>query len=193
MLTELEKKILKFIGDYLRDNDGRSPTLNEIGNGCGLKSVGTIHRYLTSIEQKGFLDRAGQGWRMRIAPNELPYLGKIAAGIPIEAIEHPETIDLTALLLQPDCYVLNVEGDSMIDRGIFDSDLVVIKSTKIAQNGDIVVAIVDNEATLKEIKILNRGKAIEFIPHNIELELITYQSDEVVIRGVLMSVIRMNP
>jgi repressor LexA len=191
MLTELEQRMLNFIGDYLREHDGRSPTLVEIGEGCAVSSVGTVHRYLKAIEDKGFLDRAGSGWRTRLAPTELPFCGKIAAGRPILAVDQAESIDLLSLLVQPDCFVLRVEGDSMKDRGIFDGDLVIIKSVRTARNGEIVVALVDNEATLKEFR--KSGRRIELIPHNKKFRIQEFDADAVEIQGVLTSVIRTNP
>lgn len=193
MLTDLEQRMLNFIGEYLREHAGRSPTLSEIGNGCGVNSVGTVHRYLKSIEDKGFLDRARAGWRTRLAPTELPFCGRVAAGAPIEAIEQAEGIDLMALLVQPDCFVLRVAGDSMRERGIFSGDLVIIKSTRTARDGEIVVAVVDNEATLKEFKKVEGGRRIKLIPHNSELEPRIYEADAVEIRGVLTSVVRTDP
>lgn len=190
MLTELERRILNFIGEYLRANDGYAPTLAEIGDGCGVNSVGTVHRYVSSIENKGFLNKAGSGWRTILAPNELPFRGKIAAGRPIEAIEDAEAIDVGALVLQPDCFVLRVEGNSMSERGILDGDLVIVKPSQIAKNGQIVVALVNNEATLKEFKRLDGGRRIELIPHNKEYRSQVYSSDAVEIQGVLQTVVR---
>jgi len=191
VLTELEKKILNFIGDYLRENEGRSPTLSEIGNGCGVKSVGTIHRYIASIEEKGFLEKARSGWRTLLAPNELPFKGVIAAGKPIEAVEQNESIDLSSLLVQPDCFILKIKGDSMIDSGILDGDLVVIRPSSVARNGEIVVALVDNEnASLKEFEKTSGGKKIKLIPHNEDMDFQIYDADRVQIQGILSSVIR---
>ena len=193
MLTDLERRILHFIGEYLRENEGRAPTLSEIGDGCGVSSVGTIHRYVSSIENKGFLDKARTGWRTRLTPNELPFRGKIAAGKPIEAVEDAGSIDIGALILQPDCFVLKVEGDSMIERGILDGDLVIIKPTQTAKNGQIVVALVDNEATLKELKRSDGGRKIELIPYNKNYPSKTYPADAVEIQGILHGVIRTDP
>jgi repressor LexA len=191
MLTDLEQRMLNFIGDYLREHDGRSPTLVEIGEACGVNSVGTVHRYVKSIEEKGFLDRPGSGWRTRLAPTELPFCGKVAAGSPILAIDQSEPIDLLSLLVQPDCFVLRVEGDSMKDRGIFDGDLVIIKSAQTARNGEIVVALVNNEATLKEFR--KSGRRIELIPHNKAHKTQIHDADAVEIQGVLSRVIRTDP
>jgi repressor LexA len=191
VLTELEKKILLFIGDYLREHEGRSPKLSEIGDGCGIKSVGTVHRYVASIEEKGFLEKARSGWRTLRSPNELPFRGVIAAGVPIEAVEQDETIDLTALLIQPDCFLLKIKGDSMINSGILDGDLVVIKPSNTASNGQIVVALVDNEdASLKEFRKTRGGKSIKLIPHNDAMKAQLYDADRVRIQGILVSVVR---
>lgn len=190
MLTELEQRMLNYIGEYLRENEGRGPTLAEIGEACGVHSVGTVHRYVSSIENKGFLSKAGKGWRTRLAPNELPFRGKIAAGRPIEAIEDSESIDVGSLVLQPDCFVLKVEGESMRDSGILDGDLVIVKPAQTAKNGQIVVALVDNEATLKEFKRIDGGRRIELIPHNKEYRSQIYPSDAVEIQGILQTVVR---
>jgi repressor LexA len=193
VLTDLETRILNFIGEYLRENEGRSPTLSEIGEGCGVRSVGTIHRYLSSIEAKGLLERARKGWRTRLAPNELPFRGKVAAGQPIEAVEQAEAIDLASLLLQPDCFVLRVEGNSMIELGILHGDLVVIKPAQSARDGQIVVALVENEATLKELRRIDNGRRVKLIPYNPTLKPQIYDVSEVQIQGILRSVIRTYP
>lgn len=190
MLTGLEKKILNFIGDYLRENEGRSPTLSEVGEGCGISSVGTIHRYVRSLEKKQFLGKSRSGWRMLSPPNALPFLGIIAAGRPIEAIEQNESIDLFALLVQPDCFLLRIKGDSMIDKGILDGDLVVIRRAETACDGQIVVALVDGvDASLKEIRYFKSGK-IKLIPHNKSMEPMVYTPEQIRIQGILSSVIR---
>lgn len=189
MLTDLEKKMLNFIGEYLRENDGRAPTLSEIGEGCCVKSVGTIHRYISSIEEKGFLEKARSGWRTLLSPNELPFRGIIAAGQPIEAVEQNESIDLSSLLIQPDCFLLKVKGDSMIKSGILNGDLVVIKPANTARNRQIVVALVDNEnASLKEFQ--QQDGKIRLIPHNDDMEEQIYDADRIQIQGILSSVVR---
>lgn len=191
MLTRLEKRILAFVGNYLRQNDGDAPTLAEIGDACGISSVGTVHRYVSSIESKGLLKRSRDGWRTLQAPNELPFLGKIVAGTPLEAIAQAESVDLAAMLIQPDCFVLEVQGDSMIDAGIFDGDLAVIRQAETANNGEIIVALVDEcVATLKEIRFDERSGAIRLIPHNKEMLEMQYQPEQVRIQGVLSGIVR---
>lgn len=191
MLTGLEDRILRFIGNYLRDNGGESPTLAEIGEGCGISSVGTVHRYVASIEKKGYLEKARAGWRTLVAPTALPYRGVIVAGQPLEAVEQEETMDLMDLLIQPDCFLLHVKGESMISAGILDGDLVVVRRAETARDGDIVVALVDsNDASLKEMRHLAGGR-IKLIPHNDGMAPIVYRAEQVSIQGVLRSVIRM--
>jgi repressor LexA len=164
--------------------------LVEIGAACGITSVGTVHRYVAQIEEKGYLERARKGWRTLVAPNSLPFCGDIAAGHPLEAIEQAESVDLMSLLVQPDCFLLRIKGDSMIDAGIFENDLVVIQKSNTARNGQIVVALIaDSDASLKEIHNLRNG-TVELIPHNKNLETLTFPSDQVRIQGVLRSVIR---
>lgn len=189
-LTELERRMLQFIGEFLRENDGRGPTLAEIGEACGVNSVGTVHRYLSSIETKGYLTKSGSGWRTRKGPSELPFLGKTAAGKPIEAVDNSETVDLAALLMQPDCFVLRVEGDSMIGSGILPGDLVVIRSTQVAKDGQVVLALVESQSTLKELKRVDGGRKVKLIPHNEKHETQIYKSEDVQIQGVLTGVVR---
>ena len=191
LLTNLEKKILQFIGDYLRKRPGESPTLAEIGDGCGIKSVGTVHRYVSSLKKKRYLKKGKTGWRTIKAPSELPYRGRIVAGEPLEAIEQEETIDLMEKLVQPDCFLLDVKGDSMIEKGIFDGDMVIVRRSDIARDGDIVVALVDGiDASLKEFRRRSDGK-IDLIPHNEDMEPMTFDAEQVIVQGVLRSVIRM--
>jgi repressor LexA len=191
VLTSLEERILRFIGDYLRENGGESPTLAEIGEGCRIKSVGTIHRYVASIEKKGYLEKARAGWRTIVAPTALPYRGRIVAGQPLEAIEQQESIDLMDLLIQPDCFLLHVQGESMVDYGILDGDLIVARRAETARDGDIIVALVEgSDASLKEFR--NRGNGqVELVPHNKEMPVMVYDAEQVQIQGILRSVIRM--
>lgn len=190
MLTALEERILSFIGAHLRENGGEAPTLAEIGEACGLKSLGTVHRYVASIERKGYLEKARAGWRTLLSPTALPFCGTIVAGLPLEAVEQQESIDLMDLLIQPDCFVLRVKGDSMVDSGILDGDLVIARQAKTARNGDIVVALVDSsEASLKEFRDCGEGK-IELIPHNSAMSALRYDANQVLIQGILTSVVR---
>ena len=196
MLTELEKKILAYVRETL-EAQGSSPTMTEIGEAMGIKSKGTVHRYINSLIEKGYLEKSGSGWRnlALVESGEegvgtLPLAGKIAAGHPIEAIEGRDSIDVNEMLVKPGRFVLKVSGDSMVEAGILDGDWVVIESRATARDGEIVVALVDNEeATLKRLR---RGKdgMVELIPENSAMEPMVYSGDRVQVQGVLVGVMR---
>jgi repressor LexA len=196
MLTGLEEKILQCITRYITQN-GRSPTLDEIGQLLEIKSKGTIHRYVKSLIDKGHLQRSGRNWRgLRLAGKQnrrltiLPLAGRIAAGKPIEAISEQYEINFSEMLLGPGRYVLEVQGDSMIDAGILDGDLVIVRETQTADNGDIVVALIDNnEATLKRLR--KKGKQVELIPDNQSMTPMVYLADRINIQGVVVGQARM--
>ena len=196
MLTGLEEKILQCITRYITQN-GRSPTLDEIGQLLEIRSKGTIHRYVKSLIDKGHLQRSGRNWRgLRLAGEQnrrltiLPLAGRIAAGKPIEAISEQYEINFSEMLLGPGRYVLEVQGDSMIDAGILDGDLVIIRETQSADNGDIIVALIDNnEATLKRLR--KKGNQVELIPDNQSMTPMIYSADRINIQGVVVGQARM--
>ena len=196
MLTGLEEKILQCITRYITQN-GRSPTLDEIGQLLEIRSKGTIHRYVKSLIDKGHLQRSGRNWRgLRLAGEQnrrltiLPLAGRIAAGKPIEAISEQYEINFSEMLLGPGRYVLEVQGDSMIDAGILDGDLVIVRETQSADNGDIIVALIDNnEATLKRLR--KKGNQVELIPDNQSMTPMIYSADRINIQGVVVGQARM--
>ena len=195
MLTGLEEKILQCITRYITQN-GHAPTLLEIGKSLNIKSKGTVHRYVESLIDKGHLHRTGRSWRgLRLTGEQnrrlviLPFAGRIAAGRPIEAIPEQLEINFSEMLLGPGRYVLEVKGDSMIEAGIFDGDLVVIRQTETADNGDIVVALIDNgEATLKKLR--KHGDRVELIPANQSMAPMIYPANRVHIQGVVVGQVR---
>ncbi len=195
MLTGLEERVLQYITRYISQN-GHAPTLSEIGEGLDIKSKGTIHRYVSSLIDKGHLHRSGRGWRgLRLAGEQqrrlliLPFMGRIAAGRPIEAIPEQLEINFTDMLMGDDRYVLEVKGDSMIDAGILNGDLVIVKKADSADNGDIVVALIDNgEATLKKLR--KHGDRVELIPANRSMAPMIYPADRVHIQGILVGQVR---
>ncbi len=194
-MTPLQEKILQFITFTIND-EGHSPTLNEIGDAVGVNSRGTIHRYVQELIEMGHLQRNPRGWRgLRLAGEvparhaRLPLAGRIAAGRPLEAIPDTEEVDLAALLVADDRYALQVRGDSMIDAGILDGDLVIIRHAQTAQDDDIVVALIDNEeATLKRYR--QAGKQISLIPENREMTPMLFDAARVTIQGVLVGQLR---
>ena len=195
MLTALEEKILQFITHYIARH-GHAPTLAEIGKALSIRSKGTVHRYVESLVRKKHLHRTGRSWRgIRLTGENsrrltiLPLFGRIAAGRPIEAITDQKEINFSDLLLGPDRYALKVKGDSMIDAGIYDGDLIIVRHTESAANGDIVVALIDGEeVTLKRLK--KHGARVELIPANRKLASMVYPVERVRIQGVVVGQVR---
>ena len=196
MPTLLEKRILNFIHAFIVKH-GHSPTLVEIGKAMEISSKGTIHRYVQSLRNQGMLAQPERGWRgIRLADDALsnsttlPLVGRIAAGQPIEAVENQEEINLSEMFVGKDRYALQIKGDSMIDIGILDGDIVVIQPQNTAQFGDVVVALIDDqEATLKRFKKLKDGR-IELSPENQDFEPMVYDPIRVKIQGLLVGQLR---
>ena len=196
MPTLLEKRILNFIHAFIIKH-GHSPTLVEIGTAVDINSKGTIHRYVQNLRNKGMLAQPERGWRgIRLSDDALsnsttlPLVGRIAAGQPIEAIQNQEEINLSEMFVGKDRYALQIKGDSMIDIGILDGDIVVIEPCNTAKFGDVIVALIDNEdATLKRFKRLKDGR-IELSPENQELQPMIYDAARVKIQGLLVGQLR---
>lgn len=194
-LTKKQKEVLDFVTDYTAEN-GIAPTIEETRSHLGLKAVSTVHEHLNTLKEKGYLSKDPGVARSATAKTtmpgtvRIPILGRIAAGQPIEAIEHlGETVSVSSEGLgnTKNYYALTVEGDSMIDEGIFDGDTVVIKKQSTAENGQTVVAIIDeNEATLK--KIYKEKGRFRLQPAN--QALLPFFRKEVEIRGVVVQIIR---
>ncbi len=201
-LTQTEVKIHDFIRSFI-NQQGHSPTLKEIGDGVAIKSKGTVHRYVSALKSKGVLQHNSRQWRgLSLAENQttpsadsntyLPFVGRIAAGQPIEAIADITEIDINELLVgkNNNRYMLQIKGDSMIDLGILDGDMVVIERRDTAKNGDIVVALIDEQnATLKRFHLETDGQVL-LIPANATLTAQQYTADRVRIQGVLVGQMR---
>ena len=207
MLTYQQEKLLKFISDFqLKSNV--TPSFDEMKDGLSLKSKSGIHRILSALEERGYIRKLNNRARaIEIIKNfnfldrdlhkdkknnlSIPILGKIAAGIPIEAIsDNTNYLDFPQSLLgKGEHFLLNVEGDSMINAGIFDGDQVIIEKCSDAKNGEIGVALIDqNEATLK--RLFKRGQQVALQPENPTFKTVIYGPDRVQIQGVLKSLIR---
>ena len=199
MLTSSEKKTLTFIQKYCIEK-GYSPTLTEIAKGIGIKSKGVVHRYIKTLESLNLISISSHRKRgivlnleayenQSVAPI-IPLLGRIAAGQPIEAIEGREEINLADFIMNRDRFALQVSGDSMIEAGILDGDTVIIKHQNTAENGDIIVALIDGlEATLKRLKKLPDGMIL-LIPENKLMEGIIYEAKRIQIQGVVVGQLR---
>ncbi len=195
-LTRRQRDILEFIRAYTEEHD-LSPTLEEIAQNFGVNKV-TVFGHVAEMERKGVLQRRGAKGASRsiqlTGPDSestgpsVPILGNIAAGAPIDTIEHPEPFELSTLIPPAkDVYALRVRGQSMIEDGIHDGDLVLVERRQNAREGEIVVAVLpDEEATLK--RFYREGKGYRLEPANADMEPI--HTPELEIRGVVISVIR---
>jgi SOS regulatory protein LexA len=194
MLTKRQAQILNFIKKYSQKH-GYSPSLEEIADKFSFSSLSTVHYHLSQLQEKGLISR--QDYIPRSIqleePNEpvveIPLAGLIAAGEPIEAIEQTETITVPKSMLSPngEHYALKVKGNSMIDEGIFDNDIVVIRKQEVADNGTIVVALINgNEATLKKIYKEKNGFRLQ--PANPKLKPIFVK--ELLVQGRVVSILR---
>ncbi|MCK5262836.1 MAG: transcriptional repressor LexA [Gammaproteobacteria bacterium] len=197
ILTDNQRTVLNFIQRYIATR-GVSPKLQEIAEGIGISSRGVAHRYVQALVDAGFLSiDKGKHRGIRLLrenphqpENTLPLLGKIAAGKPIEAIPGEDEINLIDFFGQ-NTFAVRVQGDSMIDSGIFDGDIAVIEFRETASDGDIVVALIDEEeATLKRFKSTPQGRFIKLIPENKDMETMEYEASRVRIQGVLVGQLR---
>jgi SOS regulatory protein LexA len=193
-LTKKQKEVLDFITEYVREH-GISPTQKEIQNHFGFKSLGSVQDYIKYLTNGGYLLNDSHSVRGLMPANvqqhteEIPLLGEIAAGIPIEAIENSDFISVpTHMLGKGQHYALRVKGESMIEEGILNGDIAVIKHQTQANNGQIVVAVIDNETTLK--KYFKKAKQIELHPANSTMTPIIVKDKECEIRGLLVGLIR---
>lgn len=196
-LTRRQKQILDFVNDFIAQR-GYSPSLEEIGEHFGLRSVATVHKHVTNLVRKGLLRRVwNQNRSIEVisedqAPRavEIPMLGKVAAGKPIEAVVDQEALSVPSWMTgHGRTYVLRVEGDSMIDEQIRDGDFVIVEERRSAENGQVVVAMVHGEeATLK--KFYQEGEKIRLQPANRRFDPILVPAERVEIKGVARGVIR---
>ena len=191
-LTESQKKIYAFLKE--RAQYGIPPSVREICAATGLKSTSTVHAHLRTLEQLGYIER-GAGLNRSItlkgsSPTaQVPILGKITAGMPILAVEESlGSIPYSAFGIDPEeLFALHVEGESMRNAAILDGDYVIAKKSSAANNGDIVVALIDDEATVKRY-FLEKNGIIRLQPENPAYDPIF--SDKTVILGVVIAVIR---
>ena len=201
-LTRKQQEILDFLIDN-QDQFVHPPTLEELCVAMGLKSRGSMHHQIKALIEAGLIQppqRKQRGIRLTTLAAELkqlvqtlpplPYAGVIAAGKPIEAIETINYMDIPEQLrTESACYVLKVKGDSMQDEGILDGDWVIIEKRDHARNGEIVVALIDqNEATLKFIEQYPHETVL--IPANSNMQAMHYLPHQVVIQGVLVGQMR---
>lgn len=197
-LTKRQKELLDYLQQHI-ERFGYAPTLEEIGERFQLNSLATVHKHLSNLEVKGLIRRKWNFSRaIEIVPQpgdaravELPLLGSVAAGLPIEASQvNGESIAVPEEFVRKNhTYVLRVRGNSMVDDGIWDGDYVVVEEKPMPDNGDTVIAVIDGEATIKRF-YRERGGKIRLQPANDRMEPILIKAKDVEVRGVVVAVMR---
>jgi repressor LexA len=199
-LTKRQKEILDHIGTFIEDR-GYAPSFEEIAEHFGYASLATVHEHLSNLERKGYIRKAYNESRSielvdRSRPaasyHELPLLGSVAAGLPIEAVEDHETLSVPPDMVRRnrENYVLRVQGDSMIDEQIRDGDYIVVAAQDNAEDGQMVVALVGGDsATVKKL-YRERGNRVRLQPANPTMSAIIEDAHNVRIQGVVVGVIR---
>jgi repressor LexA len=196
-LTKRQREILDYLNDFISKH-GYAPSLEEIGKRFNLSSLATVHKHLTNLQDKGFIKRAWNRSRsVELLQTrsggralELPLLGFVAAGAPIEAVAGSESISVPEEMVgRRDTYVLRVRGSSMIDEQIRDGDFVIVEDRKTADNGEMVIALLNgSDATLK--KFYRENGRIRLQPANPTMEPIMVAAEHVQIQGVVVGVLR---
>lgn len=196
-LTEKQKEVLGYISRHVEEW-GQSPSFEEICSHFGFRSYNTVTTYLKLLERKGYIRLPSKKNKKRaievISPVEtrrfeLPLLGRVAAGKPIEAVEDVNVIEVpTSMIGSGDHFVLQVKGDSMEEDGILSEDFVVVRKQPTAENGETVVALINNEATVK--KYYKRRGHVELRPAHKDMESIRVKKGDLRIEGKVVGVMR---
>jgi repressor LexA len=197
-LTKRQRQILDYIESFI-ETYGYSPSFEEIATQFGYSSLATVHEHLSNLEIKGLIrrnynrSRSLEVVRSEASPvaAELPLLGTVAAGLPIEAIEEQETIAVPHDMLRSgQNYVLRVRGESMIDEQIRDGDFIIVNSRQTAENGEMVVALINGDSATVKTFHRERDGRIRLQPANPTMLPLFYDEEEVDIQGVVVAVIR---
>jgi repressor LexA len=198
-LTKRQREILNYLTLYTERN-GYAPSFEEIAENFSYNSLATVHEHLSNLERKGFIKRSyNESRAIEILPSELvpkaielPLLGAVAAGVPIEAVAHQETIAVPDTMVQRsgNHYVLRVRGNSMIDEQIRDGDFVVINDRHSADNGEMVIAMLHgNSATVKKFYRERDGR-IRLQPANETMAPLYVHENDITIQGIVVGVMR---
>lgn len=196
-ITRRQKEVLDFISAFVQRN-GYSPSFEEIAHGLDLRSLATVHKHITNLQNKGLLARAHNRSRsIDVLPprikgrsvERLPLAGRIAAGYPVEAMETSESISLGDIIGNREVFALQVRGESMREEHILDGDFVLVERTSTARSGEIVVALVRGaETTLK--RYYPEGSLVRLQPANSEMEPIFVPAAQVSIQGRVLGMLR---
>ena len=197
-LTKRQKEILDFLTRHI-ERKGYAPTIEEIGEHFGLTSLATVHKHLTNLQDKGLIKRAWNRSRaleltptqVRVQAVELPLLGRVAAGAPIEAVSGTETVFVPEDMIgKKETYVLQVRGESMIEEQIRDGDYVIVENRQTARDGEMVIALLQGDAvTLKKI-YREAGGRVRLQPANARMDPFYVQEEDLRIQGVVIGVMR---
>jgi repressor LexA len=195
VITPRQRAAYDFITSF-RDRKGYAPSYEEIRRHLRVSSLNAVAKLITQLRRRGFLAPAppnAKRWLAQPALHDagetIPLLGVVAAGRPIEPVEAPEEITVPASMTgSGERYALRVSGDSMIEDGIRDGDVVVVRRARRAETGQTVVALVDGEATLKRFRLA--GSRVELRPANAAMEPLLVAADRVEIRGILVGLLR---
>lgn len=198
-LTKRQSEILNYLQAHIQDR-GYAPSFEEIAEQFGFQSLATVHEHLTNLERKGYIQRAHNESRAievlpprgQAAATQIPLLGLVAAGTPIESVMHGETIAVPDSLLprRGPNYALKVQGNSMIDEHIVDGDFVVVHGKQTAESGEMVIALINgSEATVKRY-YREAGGWVRLQPANETMQPMRFQEHEVLIQGLVVGVIR---
>ncbi|MBV8903341.1 MAG: transcriptional repressor LexA [Acidobacteriia bacterium] len=201
-LTKRQKQVLDFIARF-QDENGYCPSFEEIARGLDLSSLATVHKHISALETKSYLKRGfNQSRSLELAPKylqdhrrskpqlEIPLLGRIAAGAPVEATEQRETLNFADFTGNPNTFALEVRGNSMIEDHICDGDLILLEKVSEVRDGDIVVALVaGSETTLKRL-YREPGGQVRLQPSNAALKAIILPARDVQVQGRLIAVLR---
>jgi repressor LexA len=195
-LTQKQQAVYRFIREYMEARS-MSPSYDEIRRHFGFRSFQSVQKHLRQLEKRGAIRIPGSNQKRAIRLVEhgggtvwLPLLGSVAAGVPIEAIEQQETVDVPEEMLgSGEFFALRVKGNSMVDEGILDGDTIVVRKQAVAENGQTVVALVGNgEATVK--KFFRTPDGVRLNPANPSMSPIVVRDGEFVIRGVVVGLMR---
>lgn len=198
-LTKRQKEILDYISEFIAAQ-GYAPSFEEIAESFGYASLATVHEHLSNLERKGYIRKSYNESRSieLLSPGqgeptvELPLLGAVAAGLPIEVVQDNETLAVPPDMVrrQKDNYVLRVEGNSMIEEQIRDGDYIVVQAQESAEDGQMVVALVSGEAATVKKLYRERGGRIRLQPANPTMEPIVVDAADVQVQGIVVGVIR---
>jgi repressor LexA len=198
-LTKRQKEILDYISEFIVAQ-GYAPSFEEIAESFGYASLATVHEHLSNLERKGYIRKSYNESRSieLLSPGqghptiELPLLGAVAAGLPIEVVQDNETLAVPPDMVrrQKDNYVLRVEGNSMIEEQIRDGDYIVVQAQESAEDGQMVVALVSGEAATVKKLYRERGGRIRLQPANPTMEPILVDAADVQVQGIVVGVIR---